>query len=66
MLVVHAAGDVVGAGFAKYLLAQTVDATMLANTIKVEHHAFVLDANKPATTNASNIKGLVNFVEALG
>ena len=66
MLVVHKTRDVVGVWFAKYLLAQTVDAAMLANTIEVEHHAFVLNANTSAAANASNIKGLVDFVEALG
>ena len=66
MLVVHQARDVVGHRSAKYLLTQTVDAAMLANTIEVEHHAFVLDANESAAADAFNIKGLVDFVEALG
>ena len=66
MLIVHQARDVVGHRSAKYLLTQTVDAAMLANTIEVEHHAFVLDANASAAADASNIKGLVDFVEALG
>ena len=66
MLIVHQARDVVGHRSAKYLLTQTVDAAMLANAIKVEHHAFMLDTNAPAAADASNIKGLVDFVEALG
>lgn len=66
MLVVHAAGNAVGLGYAKYLLTQTVETTMLANTIEVKHHAFVSDANASAAANTSNIKGLIDFVEALG
>lgn len=66
MLVVHQARNAVGLGCAKYLLAQTVETTMLANTIEMEHHAFISDANASAAANASNIKGLIDFVEALG
>lgn len=66
MLVVHKAGYVIGDWFAKYLLAQTVNAAMLANAVEVEHHAFMVDTNASTAANASNIKGLVDFVEALG
>lgn len=66
MLVVHQTRDVVAHWCAKNLFAQTINAAMLANTIEVEHHTFMLDANESAAANASNIKGLVDFVEALG
>lgn len=66
MFVVHATRYVVGYWGAKYFLAQTINAAMLTNTVEVEHYAFVLDANASTAANASNIKGLVDFVEALG
>lgn len=62
MLVVHKARNVIGDWFAKYLLAQTINAAMLANAIEIEHHAFMVDTNAFAAANASNIKGLVDFV----